>query len=308
MVGIQAIAKYIPKESLENIGKTHRFGIDKDFLEKKIGMMRLARKAKGEETSDMGVSAIQSLMGSEAFDLREIQCLVVCTQNPDGFGIPNTAAIIHGKLGLSSSCAVFDISLGCSGYVYGLSIVKAFMESNQLSNGILVTCDPYSKIIDETDKNTSLLFGDAATATLLVNEYPHFHIGHFCFGTNGSQAEAIKVNESSRLLEMNGRAVFNFAATVIPKSVYKVLELNDCKITEIDRFLFHQGSRFIVESIAKRMKLDVNRVPFGACDYGNTVSSSIPIMLANSLRSDHRILLSGFGVGLSWASTILKRD
>ena len=113
-----------------------------------------------------------------------IDCLVVVTQNPDGDGLPHTSAIVHAKLNLKTSCAVFDISLGCSGYVYSLSIIKSFMESNSLKNGLLFTCDPYSKIIDINDKNTSMLFGDAATVTMM-NTKPKLLLDKFIFATSG---------------------------------------------------------------------------------------------------------------------------
>ncbi len=121
----------------------------------------LPRKSPDQETSDLCVAAFQDLCAGRHIDVSKIDCIVVCTQNPDSDGIPHVSAIVHGKLGLSETCASFDISLGCSGYVYGLSLVSSFMEANDLRKGLFFTADPYSKIIDMNDKNTSLLLGTA---------------------------------------------------------------------------------------------------------------------------------------------------
>ena len=306
MIGIESIAVYIPTDSVDNTARLEQFDITREFLESRTGMTRLARKSRDEDTSDMCCTAINQLMAERSIDLADIECLIVCTQNPDGFGLPHTAAIVHGKLGMATNCAAFDISLGCSGYVYGLSIIKGFMESNGFRNGILVTADPYSKVIDEQDKNTSLLFGDAATATL-ISDRPAWEIGGFCLGTDGSHSPAINVDADSRQLVMNGRAVFNFTATVVPGNIEQTLEKNGLTKQDVDLFVLHQGSRYIRDTLVKRMKLDPDKVPFEAAEYGNTVSSSLPMILANNRIEAKTILISGFGVGLSWGSTVLTR-
>ncbi len=306
MIGIESIAVYLPEGYIDNIKRLEQFDLTEEFLKTKTGMMRLSRKGKEEETSDMCCSAVRSLMREKKFALEEIECLIVCTQNPDGYGLPHTSAIVHGKLGLPKDCAVFDISLGCSGYIYGLSVIKGFMLSNGFTRGILVTADPYSKVIDEQDKNTSLLFGDAATATLL-SDRPKWAIGGFCFGSDGTHCLSINVNNKTKLFEMNGRAVFNFTATVVPGNISKTIEKNNLEKSKIDLFILHQGSRYIIDTLAKRMGLAPEKVVFGAGDYGNTVSSSVPIILANVGDVPRYILLSGFGVGLSWGSTVLTK-
>ncbi|KRT55831.1 ketoacyl-ACP synthase III [endosymbiont of Ridgeia piscesae] len=306
MIGIETISIYLPGGRVDNTQRLEKFDITEEFLRTKTGMTRLSRKGAGEETSDMCCAAVRVLMEERELPAEEIECLIVCTQNPDGYGLPHTSAIVHGKLGLTRDCAVFDISLGCSGYVYGLSVIKGFMLSNGFTRGILVTADPYSKVIDEQDKNTSLLFGDAATATL-ISDRPKWDIGRFCFGTDGTHSSAINVKSENRRLEMNGRAVFNFTATVVPGNISRTLELNGLEKADIDRFVLHQGSRYIRDTLAKRMGLALEKVPFQAGDYGNTISSSVPLILANEEDASKHILISGFGVGLSWASTVLTK-
>ena len=235
----------------------------------------------------------------------QVDCLIVCTQNPDGTGLPNTASIVHGELGIGQGCATFDISQGCAGYVYGLSIIRAFMAANGLRCGVLVTSDPYSKIVDPKDKDTALLFGDAATATLL-EPGASWHLGQGVFGSDGTRRAAISVGKEGRL-SMNGRGVFVFTAQTIPPAIREVLEKNRTSLDEVDLVLAHQGSRYIIEELRRRLKLDEARLPFAAARIGNTVSSSIPLMLADVLEGGaaRRILLAGFGVGLSWALTVL---
>jgi 3-oxoacyl-[acyl-carrier-protein] synthase-3 len=252
------------------------------------------------------VKAFANLQEKSGLDKNQVRCIIVVTQNPDGDGLPHTSAIVHKKLELGPDCAAFDISLGCSGFVYGLSVIESFMAANRMTCGLLFTCDPYSKIINPEDKNTSLLFGDAATVTL-VNDKPRLRSIDFAFGTKGSEGEALVSTKG--VLSMDGRAVFNFSATEVPVQIRKLLEENALGIEDIDIFLLHQGSKYIIDTIARRLGLGAEKVPSNLKNMGNTVSSSIPMLLNQYLHEGNvrTILLSGFGVGLSWASSLLKR-
>ena len=304
MIGIEAIGTYIPEKRIDNLARMQNFGVDEVFLRSKTGMLNLAVKDDEEDTSDLCMSAFSDLQSKVSFEMAEIDCLVVCTQNPDGHGLPHTSAIVHGKLGLPTSCAVFDISLGCSGFVYGLSVIQGFMLANGFQKGLLFTADPYSKIVDDKDKNTSLLFGDAATVSL-ISDTPRWKTGKFLFGSQGAENEAIKVQSESGKLDMNGRGVFSFTATVVPNHIRDMLKMNDLIVEDIDLFALHQGSRFIVDTLQKRLGLEAAKVPFVAENYGNTVSSSIPLILSALSGHERKIVISAFGVGLSWASTVL---
>ena len=261
-------------------------------------------KRRTGKASDLCVKAYKNLLDKIDLDKNDIDCCIVVTQNPD-FNIPHTSAIVHGKLDFPHECACFDISLGCSGYVYGLSNIISFMQSNNLKNGLLFTADPYSDIIDKDDKNTALLFGDGATVTYINNE-AKFVPKDFRFGTDGSGYKELLCNEK---LYMNGRAVFNFTATTIPKHIHKILEQNNLEDQDIDKYILHQGSKYIVDTIRKRLKVSEDKVPFDMYEYGNTVSSSIPIILEKEMQKDQnkKLVISGFGVGLSWASAILEK-
>ena len=308
MIYIESIASYVPSGGESNYERKVEFDIDDNFIVKKLGVERVSRKSREEETSDLCVKALDSLKKKIVLSLTDVDCLVVCTQNPDGGGIPHTSAVVHGKLDIPEHCACFDISLGCSGYVYSLSIVKAFMEANNLETGLLFTSDPYSKIIDSKDKATSLIFGDAATVTLLREYKDNQKLWvpkAFYFLTQGKEWHALHNQEKH--LYMDGRSIFNFALVEVPLQIKELLDANNLNCDDIDLFLFHQASKYMVDQLTKRMKLKPNRVPINLAKQGNTISSSIPLLLEDYLGNERlrTILVSGFGVGLSLASCLL---
>lgn len=308
MIGISGIASFIPDTKIDNLEQGEVFGESPEFIINKIGAKELPVSNTEVETSDLGCQAITRLVDSGGLDLESVDALVVVTQNPDDSGLPHTSAIIHKKLGLSKSVAAFDVSLGCSGYVYGLSILRGLMDQAGLSNGILVTADPYSRIVDRKDKNTSLLFGDAATATWL-SRHPLWVFGVPLLETDGDRGGALMVREDG-FLSMHGRNVFNFAASEIPSHIDKLLARENLSIDSVDLFCLHQGSRAIIEAIARKFPSAKDRFIIDLDHTGNTVSSSIPLLLENYVVNSKqlkRVLISGFGVGLSWATNILER-
>lgn len=308
MIKIERVASYVCENIEQNICKKfNNEDVDEKFLENKVGILSVSKKSKDEKASDLCINAFNQLVNKYNFNqIDSIDCLCVCTQNGD-FNIPHTSAIVHNKLGLNKDCAVFDISLGCSGYIYSLSIMKSFMEQNGLKNGLLFTSDPYSEIVDENDKNTSLIFGDGATVTLLSLNGT-YSIGKSNFYTDGSLNDTL-IHRNNEYLYMNGRMIFNFVMENAPKVIDKCLQLNKCNYNDIDVFILHQASKYIVDNLTRRMKLDKNKVPFEIKQYGNTVSSSIPIILEQYINNNaDKILLCGFGVGLSIASTMLHKN
>ncbi|MDN5924312.1 MAG: ketoacyl-ACP synthase III [Xanthomonadales bacterium] len=305
MHGIKAIASYIPEGRESNLALSERFDLDESFLIDKIGVLERAIKATDQDTSDLAFLALKKLIQQQALDPGSIQVLIVVTQNPDR-NIPHVSAIVHGRAGLEESCASFDISLGCSGYVYGLAVIQGLMQSQGLDRGVLITADPYSKIIDPDDRNTVLLFGDAATATLIDTD-PVWSIKAMSLKSRGKDWAAIRTKNSK--FTMDGRSVFNFAATTIPGDVGAMLDGVGMSLDEIDHFVLHQGSCFIVKTIANRLRQPLEKFPIEIAHCGNTVSSSIPLVAERLLydRSARNIVLSGFGVGLSWASCLCRR-
>ena len=225
--------------------------------------------------------AVRQLAEKDALLLKRIRLLVVVTQNPDFQGLPHTSALLASKLELSKEVAAFDVGLGCSGWVYGISVAAGFMEANAIEEGLLISVDPYSRIIDVNDRDTSVLFGYASSPTILTCRRPRWRLGRSVFGTDGSQASSLMKLPDARL-KMNGRAIFNFSATQVPSAIEKVIELNALEWSQIDKVVLHQGSWFIVDTIGKRLGYP-ERTPFLAGDYGNTVSSSIPFFLQKDI-------------------------
>ena len=216
---------------------------------------------------------------------------------------------MHRKLGLASTVACFDVSLACSGYVHGLSIISGFLRENSLNVGLLFTSDPYSRIIDPCDRDTVLLFADAATCTIVSPDW-QYRVGKTCYLTDGSLAEAAQVKERAGCLRMNGHQVFRFVARQVLSQIRQCLQLNGCSIEDIDLFLVHQGSKYIVDTLAASLDLPSDRIPFGAGEIGNTISSSLPLLLTDQLRTPlgpRTILMAGFGAGLASATTVLHR-
>jgi 3-oxoacyl-[acyl-carrier-protein] synthase-3 len=308
MIGIKAIASYFPEQRVSNVDRAEEAGKDVAFITDKVGFTSLLRKSDEEDTSDLCVQAFEALLAKNPDINREdIDCLIVVTQNPDEAGLPHTSAIVQHKLGLSENVAAFDVSLGCSGFVYALDIIQSFMGAQGMQHGLLFTSDPYSKIIDPKDYNTELLFGDAAAITYIAED-PVFTSRKSTYSTNAKLSHSIKVDENTRSLSMLGNNVFKFAMSKVPPQIDKCLEINGLHKNDIDLYLLHQGSKYIIDNLVPILDVDEDKVPFLAAETGNTVSSSIPLMLEQYMDTDEKtILISGFGVGLSWATSVLER-
>lgn len=304
-------------------------GLKNEFIVSKIGVESRAFLKEEDKPIDLAIAACEKLLaGKDAPKRDAIGLLVLVTQNPD-YRIPHSSALLQQALGLPASTAAFDIGLGCSGYVYALSVVKGMMQVEDIENALLVTCDPYSRIMDRIDRDTVALFGDAATATWLSREKGGV-IGKTDFGTDGAGAENLivrvggaakpltgiyhqqgdPVSDRDLRLSMNGRGIFNFMMERIPTSVQRALSLNKVTAEEIDLFVFHQGSRFLLGQLAGRIGIPSEKVPINIAQHGNTVSSSIPLLLSELDQAGQlggkKVLVSGFGVGLSWATSFIQ--
>lgn len=303
-IRLTKIASYIPPGRVDTRERGRAFNYEDDFLVGKVGTTTLAIKEPEEQSSDLSIKAARQLE-SQGINLADIGVIVVCTQTPDDHGIPHTSAIVHSKLGLPDQCACFDISLGCSGYVYGLSVITSFMKAHGITRGLFFTSDPYSTIIDPTDQATGLLFGDAATVSLLEANAPGWQLTDVLFGTQGRGGAAI--NNRKGKLQMNGWDVFNFALLTVPKQIQALLDRHHLSLEEIDKVVLHQGSRYLVDKLRSRLRLPAEKVPVHLNDLGNTVSSAVPLTLQHVLNTSKpsRILISGFGVGLSYATGLL---
>ena len=302
---------------------------DPDFIRTKIGLKGRYILGPEETGVSLSVKACENLF-SENPDLKdEIDAVICITQNPDR-RIPHNSAIIASQLNLPTRVAAFDLSLGCSGWIYGIHVAEGFLKSVGLENCLLITCDPYSKIIAKEDKDTNSIFGDAATVTLIKSSGNRSQTIGSIFGSDGSKGNSIEVigggaskplilNDGSMIsqltrdelrLRMNGRAIFNFVMTKVSESIEECLIKTKLSKHEIDLYVLHQGSKYMLDSLAKNLSIPDSKLIQNIDKYGNTVSSSIPLIL-RELDEDKKlanklVLISGFGVGLSWGTSIIK--
>lgn len=304
----------------------------KNRLTKKTGILSRHICTEDEIASDLAFRAAEKLLGNE-IDRKSIDFLILCTQSQDYY-LPTTACILQDKLDLSTDCGAFDYNLGCSGYIYGLSMAKGLVESGQAENVLLLTAETYSKYINPKDNTVYPLFGDAATATL-VKGYAEEESGleGFVLGTNGAGHQNLivpvggmknreaktEVEETTdeygnyrtnRNLYMHGSAISDFALDVVPKTVDKILLKTSMKKTDIDYYVFHQANKFMLQFL--QMKCDLLDYPYwnDVKEYGNTVSCSIPIALVDMMRANrdkkvNKVMSIGFGVGLSWGGCVI---
>lgn len=313
---IKAIEYYLPESILTNDRLEQEFPEwPASKIKNKLGVVERHICAENECASDLGFYAAKKLFASGACQPDDIDFILFCTQSPDYF-LPTTACILQARLGIAKKSGALDFNLGCSGFVYGLSLAKGLIESGQAKNILLITADTYSKYLDPQDKTTRTLFGDAAAA-ILVQTTNELAIGPTVFGTDGAGANNLIVtgggarDQIRSKLHMNGAEIFTFTLQAVPEAVKQLLDNIDENIDNMDLFIFHQASKYMLENLRDKIGISPEKFYISMQNYGNTVSSSIPIALKDAqssgmLQNGQRIMLVGFGVGYSWAATIIK--
>jgi 3-oxoacyl-[acyl-carrier-protein] synthase-3 len=333
-VYINYISAYLPEKKLNNsdIELLHpEWSIDK--ISSKTGIFSRSISADNEFSSDLAIKACNKLFSNyESISKSEIEYLIVCTQTPD-YLLPSTSCLVQSGLGLNQNIGAVDVNQGCSGFVYSLGLAKGLISSGQVNNVLVVTVDTYTKLINPLDKSNKTLFGDAACATFISNENVGLsaNIEQFVYGTNGLGYESLIVKNggvrnrktiSEDIIEnenfikndndlfMDGRAVFEFAISVVPDLVKDVLAKNKLTIENIDKFVFHQANKFMLDKIRLKIGVSADKFIFNSENCGNTVSSTIPNSLkilndSIGFRSGEIIMICGFGVGLSYGGAII---
>jgi len=298
-------------------------------IKKSIGLDKRHIVHDNVTTADLCEMAALKLFENTSVDKKTIDAIVLVTQTPDYFQ-PATAAYLHGKLDLSEECAAFDVNQGCTGYVYGLWLAYMMVESGSCQNILLLAGDTLSKTVNPLDSAVAPIFGDAGTATL-IQKSDKIEKSFFTLHTNGKKFDTIiqpegafrvptskeineervfDTNETRELknLYMNGAEVFNFSIMTEPKAINEILSLSDTTQEEIDYIIFHQANKYIISNIARRLKFPLEKAPSGTTGkYGNQSSASIPSTICDAISQEVKskrvkLILSGFGVGLSWGS------
>ncbi len=297
---------------------------DMDLIYSKTGIRARHVAAPEECASDLGVLAAEKLFAQHPIDRSTIDFLLFCTQTPD-YPLPTTACLVQHRLGLSTAVGALDFNLGCSGFVYGLSLADGLIRSGVARRVLLITAETYSKYIAADDRSLRTIFGDGAAATL-VEAAAQPSLGSFVFGTDGSGADSLfvagggarrgenvlrprKRRRWSSPLYMDGPALVDFTVEAVPALVDRILVTANLSCDQIDLFLMHQATRLMLDRLRVRMQLDEERLPIELEGVGNTVSSTVPILMhqlrtSGRLRPGTQSLLVGFGVGLSWAGCV----
>lgn len=292
MISIEKIFTKIPRNNYKIINRYNK--ISKNFLFNKIGSEKLPRFTEKDNVVNFCYELTKKSKIKKY--LKKLRLVILCTQNPDNGGLPHNSAILHGKLNLKNEIATLDISQGCAGYIYGLLTAQSFLKKDEYC--FFYTCDPYSKIIKKNDLNTDIIFGDAATLSILKKgSKEQKKLRHFKFYTFAKEYDSI-INKNNSLI-MKGKNVMNFCEKEVIKSINNFVKEKKLNIKNIKHFYFHQGSKHIVNLISKKLNIPNKKISF-VPNVGNTVSSSIPILMEKSnYNKKDNFLICGFGVGLS---------
>ncbi|MFG0261684.1 MAG: ketoacyl-ACP synthase III [Novipirellula sp. JB048] len=299
---------------------------DLPLIAEKTGIHQRHIAAPRETSSDLAVEAARKLFAEQAIDPQSIDFLLFCTQTPD-YPLPTTSCLIQDRLGLPTRCGALDFNLGCSGFVYGLAMADGLIQSGVAKNVLLLTAETYSKYIDANDRSLRTIFGDGAAATL-VTASDEKTLWGFQFGSDGSGGDMLLVGDGgSRASEdairprhrkrwksrlyMDGPSLINFTVEAIPRLVDEILSANDLADPDIDRYLMHQATLKMLDQLRDRMGIAPERLPVELADVGNTVSSTLPILIdrlrsRGELKAESVNMLVGFGVGLSWAGGLWR--
>ena len=320
MFRISEIETYFPEKKVTNEDLQKEFpewSPEKIF--NKVGVKQRHIADKHETVLELAVKASEKLL--KKIDKNEIDFILFCTQSPD-YHLPTTACILQDRLGLRKNIGALDFNLGCSGFVYGLSIAKGLIATGVAQNILLVTAETYTKYLRKSDKSNRTIFGDGATATLIQKDETKENF-QFILGTDGSVYDNLivrngggrnrinKEDEAGNCLYMNGQNIFIFTIEKIPALVKEILEKNNLTKNDVDYYIFHQANAHILRRQREILEIPEEKFYINLEKYGNTVSSTIPIALKDALetgkvKKGQKIMLIGFGVGLSWGATIVE--
>jgi 3-oxoacyl-[acyl-carrier-protein] synthase-3 len=329
---IKAIEYHLPKNKLTNeyLQQLHPdWDVERVFL--KTGVQ--SRHIVTNETAfDLAKEAVAKLFQKKVIDQKEIDGIIFCTQSPD-YIMPSNAFLIHKEFSFEKRVWAFDYNLACSGFIYGLAIARGMIATGLGKNILLINADTYSKYINPLDRATTVLFGDAASASIIGNveaggiidiilsasgeEYKSFYIP--AGGSRLPKDELTQIEKrdiagnvkSANNIHMDGYAVWSFISKIVPDQIRELMNRNLISYSDINQFVFHQASKLTLDSLVKELEIDSSKVYINIEFIGNTVSASIPIALksamdSNCIKKDDLVILSGFGVGLSWGTALIK--
>ena len=330
MAYIKGISYYLPERVVTNeelVKEFPEWSVDK--VAQKVGVDSRHLAAENETAGDMAEKAARKLFDEYNINPMSIDFVMLCTQSPDYF-LPSTSCLLQDKLGIPSSAGAFDYNLGCSGCVYGMALAKGLIAAGIAKNVLLLTAETYNKYLHHNDKSNRSIFGDGAAACLISTE-GFAKIGEFSLGTDGSGANNLIVKSGASrqkeatgqfvedeeghiwyddYLYMNGGAIFNFTLDAVPIMMEDILKKNGLEKDQIDYYVFHQANKFMLNTIRKVCVLPKDKFYVNLATTGNTVSSTVLIGLKDCMdkqiiKKGEKVMVTGFGVGLSWGGCIL---
>jgi len=321
---LRSIGAYAPAKILTNSDLATMVDTSDEWITKRTGIKERHIAAENETTSDMGVEAAKLAIQRSGIDAHDIDMVICATISPDYFCMPSTATIISNKLGLANVTA-FDISAACTGFVYILSIAKAFIEAGMKKNVLIVGSEKLSAITDYTDRGTCILFGDGAGAALIsatdnqdeaiidVNTGADGTYADLLMtpnGGTGSPHDSLDAEAGACFMQMKGNETFKVAVRTLTKDVVEILEANNIKSSDVKHFIPHQANYRIIKAVGDALKMKEEQVVVTVAKYGNTSGASIPMAMNDiyeegSLKKGDLLLLDAFGGGLTWGSALV---
>ena len=305
---ISAIEYYLPKKKENNaILKKNNPKLNVDRIKQKTGINNRYISGSDETVIDISIKAANKIF--KKFSKKKIDFLILVTQTSP-YRIPTSACILQDKLKLKKNIIAFDMNLGCSGFLYALRMATSLIESKAVNNGLIICADTYTKYISKNNTACRPIFSDAAAAVLITKSIKN-KIGPFELGADGSGADALELPMNTNEIVMNGAKVLTFAMDVVPNNVNMLLKKIKIDRNKIDKFIFHQASKYILDNINRRLSIKKEETFENYSKVGNTISASIPIALKDAsikkkILNNNLIIIAGYGVGLSWGSALLK--
>jgi 3-oxoacyl-[acyl-carrier-protein] synthase-3 len=321
---LKSIGAYVPTKKLTNADFEKMVDTTDEWIIQRTGIKERYIASDEQSTSDLAYEAAKVAIDRSKLNLDEIDTIICATITPDFLCMPSTACVVADKLGIKGATA-FDISAACSGFVYALSMAKAFIESGMKKNILIIGAEKMSSIVDYSDRTTSILFGDGAGAAVISatddksksildvktssdGEYQDFLITEGCGSKNPCSQKVLQ--EGMQFLKMKGNETFKLAVNTLTKDVFDILKENKLSSKDIDWFVPHQANYRIITAVAKKLSMSEDKVVLTVADYGNTSAASIPMAINRwfedgKLKDGELMLLDTFGGGLTWGSALV---
>ena len=305
---IISTGSYLPEKILTNYDLEKMVDTSHDWIFERTGINQRHIADENESTVDMAYKASLKSLERSNINAEDIDMIIVATTTPER-AFPSTAVLLQNKLDIKD-CFAFDINAACTGFIYALDVADKYIRNNSINNILVVGAEKMSSLVDWSDRNTCVLFGDGAGAVIMSSSNNPGIISS-TIGSNGSYKDLLTVNPDSDFIEMKGNDVFKIAVNTMGKIARETLDQNNLKIDDVDWLIPHQANSRIINAIAKKLSLPSDKIIMTVGDHGNTSAASIPLAIdyaaqSGDLKKENTVLLEAFGAGFTWGSTLLK--